>query len=61
MKVKENLVFDMPITTRLYYQINTYLIDALHTENRNYKKIKIYADLIEEDYQKVRERGVKKK
>ncbi len=55
MKVKEDLKFDMPITERLYYQVNTYLIDGLHQENKNYKKIKIYAERTSEDYQKEKE------
>lgn len=55
MKKKEDLKFDMPISERLYYQVKTYLMDALHQENKNYKKITIYAELISKDYQKEKE------
>lgn len=52
MQEKQDIKFDMPISERLYYQITTYLIDALHEENPNYAKINVIAELAVSDYVK---------
>lgn len=52
MEKQADLRFCLPISERLYYQIKTYLIDAMHQENNNYRNINIEADLIDKVYKK---------
>lgn len=52
MREKQDMKFDMPISERLYYQITTYLIDALHQADPNYAKINVTAELEKSDYVK---------
>lgn len=46
MERKEDVLFDMPVTERLYYQLTAYLSDALHAADHRFGKIRIKADTV---------------